>query len=417
LKPDWRKPVDSGLLLMAIVAIAFAARLGVSFYLGETLNFQDSREYHALASHLAESRTYQTEGKPTAYWPPGYPFFLAVVYSLFGPSVTAARIVQSAIGSLSCFLVYLIAVRISGRRPALLAAAVCALYPLLVYSSAALLPSPIKTCLIACVVLFSLGVRQSGSGSRAVLAGVFAAGAVLVAPSILPTVLIIALWIAWHDASRRGLGRLVPMLFILLPIALCVGAWSLRNYRALGKPVAVSTNGGFNFWLGNHPDVTAETGNRMTPRMQRELGTVYARHKNEAERDSVLYEMGRRYISEDPKRFLRLWAAKSVNLWRLSPRPMTEVEPAGGKERLLSLLSYGLLLPFAAAWLIGSVRSKAEARLILLMFIAFTATHAVFITKVRFRIPIDPYVIIYAAGGLIALFDFVRNEAGRRSPH
>lgn len=417
MKPDWRKPVDSGLLLMAILAIAFAARLGVSFYLGETLNFQDSREYHALASQLAESRSYQAEGKPTAYWPPGYPFFLALVYSLFGSSITAARIVQSAIGSLSCFLVYLIGLRILGRRPALLAAAICALYPLLVYSSAALLPSSIKTCLIACVVLFSLRAWKSGSGSRAVLAGVFAAGAVLVAPSILPTVLIIALWVAWHDVSRPGLGKLVPVLLMLLPIVLCVGAWTLRNYNVLGRPVLVSTNGGFNLWLGNHPDVTAETGNRMTPRMQRELGTVYARHKNEAERDSVLYDMGTRYISEDPMRFLKLWAAKAVNLWRLAPRPMTEVELAGGKERLLSLFSYGLLLPFAAFWLIRSIKNRSEARLILLMFIAFTATHAVFITKVRFRIPIDPYVIVCAAGGLVALFDFVRARISRRSPH
>ena len=399
-----------------VAIVAFAARLIMSLHLGETLNFQDSREYHALASHLAESRSYQAEGEPTAYWPPGYPFFLALVYSLFGPSVTAARIAQSGIGSLSCFLVYLIGADILGRRPALLAAGICALYPLLAYSSAALLPSPIKTCLIACVVLFSLRACKSSSGSKAGLAGIFAAGAVLVAPSILPTVLMIALWVAWHDASRRGLGKLVPVLLILLPIALCVGAWSLRNYGALGKPVAVSTNGGFNFWLGNHPDVTAETGNRMTPRMQHELGTIYARHKNEAERDSVLYETGMRYISEDPRRFLKLWAAKSVNLWRLSPRPMTEVQPAGGMERLLSILSYGLLLPFAAVWLIRSIKNRAEARLILLMFIVFTATHALFITKVRFRIPMDPYVIICAAGGLIALFDVVSARISRRNP-
>jgi hypothetical protein len=211
----------------------------------------------------------------------------------------------------------------------------------------------------------------------------------------------------------RGLGgRLALAIIFLAPLAVGVGGWSYRNARDFGRPVAISANGGFNFWLGNHPDVTATTGNRMTPGMRRELGAVYAKYRNPAVRDSVLFQTGLRYASSDPGRFVRLSAAKAANFWRLYPQPMTDVQPAAGNARWLSLLSFGLLLPFGAVWLLRSIRRSDGARLIFLVFISYTLVHAAFISKVRFRLPLDTYVLIYAAGAIVALFDVARRRIG-----
>lgn len=411
-------PIWTILLLIAILGAAFAVRFIYVRSLSPDPYWPDAREYHVIALEMQHSWQYRNAaGQPLVYWPPGYPYFMGATYRALGPAVYSARVAQCVVGALTCLLVYLIALRLLDRRSGLLAAGFTAVYPLAVYTAGTLYPATLQTFLLACVVLLCLMARDRGSVVAAAVAGLAAACSALVTPSALPAYLLAAVWIAWPwGAGKVGgvpqsRGVLLALLFIL-PVVLALGGWSYRNYTAFGRPVAVSANGGFNFWLGNHADVTATTGNRMTDRMKKELGAVYAKHRNAAVRDSVLYAMGREYIKAAPGRFVKLSAAKAVNFWRLYPRPMTDAGPAAQKAKLYSLLSYGLLLPFGVVWLLRSLRRSRGAWLILLVFIAYTGMHALFISKVRFRMPLDPYILIYAAGALFALYDLVRARRG-----
>jgi hypothetical protein len=69
------------------------------------------------------------------FYPPLYPYFIAVVYALFG-SLTAVKFAQAAIGAASVPAVGRIGIRIFGRRTGLVAAAIAAFYPELVWYSA-----------------------------------------------------------------------------------------------------------------------------------------------------------------------------------------------------------------------------------------------------------------------------------------
>jgi len=51
---------------------------------------------------------------------------------------------------------------------------------------------------------------------------------------------------------------------------------------------------------------------------------------------------------------------------------------------------------------------KNETALFLMMFIAFTFLHAVFISKVRLRLPLDHFTVIFAAHALRRAFLFIR---------
>jgi 4-amino-4-deoxy-L-arabinose transferase-like glycosyltransferase len=409
--PRGPRTVWIALLLIVLVSAAFAVRFIYVRSLSQDPYWPDAREYHVIALEMQHGWAYRNAaGQAIVYWPPGYPYFVAATYRALGPIVHSARVCQAALGALTCVLIYLIGARLFDRRCGLLAAAFAAIYPLAVYTAGTLYPATLQTFLLACVVLFCLIARDRGSAWLAVIAGIVAAALSLVTPSALPAFALAALWLAWPIRSRRPI--LMALLF-LLPVLLALAGWSYRNYRSFGRSVAVSANGGFNFWLGNHPDVTATTGNRMTNRMRLELGSVYARHRNVAVRDSVLFSIGVEYIKADPRRFVRLSAAKAANFWRLYPKPMTDAGAAAQKAKLYSLLSYGVLLPFAVIWLLRSLGRSRGAWLILLVFLAYTGVHALFISKVRFRIPLDPYILIFAAGALFALYDFVRARSAR----
>jgi len=52
----------------------------------------DSVWYEQAGYNIAEGEGYTIAGKPTAFWPAGYPIFLGVVYFIFGHSLFVARL-------------------------------------------------------------------------------------------------------------------------------------------------------------------------------------------------------------------------------------------------------------------------------------------------------------------------------------
>ena len=400
-------------VLALICLLAFLIRLAYILTLQPRLFWFDGEHYSRLATGLLEHGTYLNDrGRPSAHWPPGYPLFMAAVYALFGVNIVAVRVVQCLIGAATVAVVHRIARRVLDRSGAWLAALATALYPLFIYSAGADMPVTLQIALIGGGVLLTLVAVERGSARAALGAGLLGAWATLVAGSALPAFLLFALWMAWNrdgTASHSHSRNIRLALVCLLPIVVIVGAWTVRNQRAFGHPVLVSTNGGYNLWLGNHPGVKASTGNRAevpgpdeVPGMEAEAARIWALPGNEATRDSAFTRRALEYITADVPRFLRLSLSKSLELWALYQKPMNEDRPRLGLEKLASLLSYGLLLPFALVWLFVSLPKSRVALLVLLLVLIYSMVHAVILSKMRFRLPLDSFVIIYGSGGIVA---------------
>ncbi|MFQ5601160.1 MAG: glycosyltransferase family 39 protein, partial [Candidatus Krumholzibacteriia bacterium] len=131
--------VLSGLLLVGAVARGL--------YLSEIVDAPDFRQ-PAVDAHTHD---YWARGLATGDWslpadledpripdtpffrPPGYPYFLALVYRLTGGSYLAPRIVQMLLGLLSAALAFLIGQRWFGRAAGLVAGGGMALYWAFIY--------------------------------------------------------------------------------------------------------------------------------------------------------------------------------------------------------------------------------------------------------------------------------------------
>lgn len=402
--------------LVAMFALAFGVRLAWALRLSPAIVWFDGEQYARLALGLLRHGTYlNAVGHPSAFWPPGYPALLAFVYALAGPSVIAVRIAQCALGALTVLFVHGIARRVLDTRAARLATLGSALYPIHVYAAGTLFPATLLVALLAGVLWLLLRAVERRSALASGFAGALGGWATLTAASALPAMLACAAWLAWQarraPASARpssGGGLRLAVAF-LLPLALVVAPWTLRNARIFGTPVLVSTNGGYNFWLGNHPGVDAATGNEfVSGAMGAEADSVWSTPGTEQTRDAEFWRRGEGYVAADPARFLGLSARKALHFWAVTAEPMTAARPRVPLEALVSWLSYGLLLPFAVGWLLRSLRREPFAVLALVLAVVYTAVHAVVLAKVRFRLPLDTLVILYGAGGLVACWDLVR---------
>src|SRR5512139_2655843 len=100
-------------ILVAILVIAVALRVGTALYLGDIVDapplLTDQRSYHALGERLIAGYGFSFDrawypftaaNTPTAHWSFLYSLFVAGVYGVFGPHPLAARLVQAILGGI-----------------------------------------------------------------------------------------------------------------------------------------------------------------------------------------------------------------------------------------------------------------------------------------------------------------------------
>src|SRR6476659_7901661 len=100
-------------VLAILLALAFGFRLFVALRLPNDTP-DDGRVYSQIARNVLEQHVYSHEEQapfsPSLIRLPGYPFFLAAIYSLAGHgNNTAVRVAQAFLDTFTCVLVALVA--------------------------------------------------------------------------------------------------------------------------------------------------------------------------------------------------------------------------------------------------------------------------------------------------------------------
>lgn len=131
----WRVFWIALLLRLAWVVFSYffyKAQTGQPFEFGTA----DAVGYHEDAKWLALCDGWDTAW---SYWSHrggvsdiGYPFWLTLIYKIFGPSIIIARIVKSILNAMTCVLIYKLASRNIGEFPGRMAAIFCTFMPNLI---------------------------------------------------------------------------------------------------------------------------------------------------------------------------------------------------------------------------------------------------------------------------------------------
>lgn len=325
-------------------------------------------------------------GEPTAAVEPGYPLVLAGSMSILG-AVTSAVILPNlaaqVAGALACAL---LAARLGGRRSGLAAGLGFALYPYLVYFTSTAMTEAIHSAAIPCILLAT--VNSAGSRRSAFAAGALTGLAFLVRSTVL-FLLPLELWYAWR---RAGPGRMLP---ILAGAALCIAPWVVRNAAVMGAPVLLPTKGSLNLWMRSNPEVLAEEGIFIPADMPvREAHLLeYPSPDSFPDEVSRSAELGRRalgFIAANPR--LTAWLAWQRLLSLLSPVPASGATPA----TIPGIVAYTAIL-LLGGFALARGMGRPETALLAAVFILYLALHTMGHGGVRYRVPVDPVLIVAAA--------------------
>jgi 4-amino-4-deoxy-L-arabinose transferase-like glycosyltransferase len=382
----------------------------------------DARAYGILAAGIGRTGDYPrqpgaaggTRG-PTAYFPPGYPYFLAAVNLLDGhggggpASVHPARLVQAVLGTATVALAGLVGLELFGPLVGFLAAVLAALYLPWIVLNGTLMSENLLVALELGALWSALRARRAGSRRRPgwiVLTGVLAGLATLTHENaaVLIVPLALALWTGRPRSSRAGL--LGPLGFLVV-VVLTVAPWTIRNAVVMRHFIPVSDETGFTL---------AGTYNRVAAADQRipyhwhfytTVTRAQARRLTEPELGSRLQSAALDYIGHHSAapvavayhNTLRLLELEGTYPWRAS---YSNIGVSRGLARA-GVLWFWLMAVLALVGAVGARARAAPRWLWLTPVLLYLSVVFVNAETPRFRAPLDPFVLLLAALALAGL--------------
>jgi tetratricopeptide (TPR) repeat protein/4-amino-4-deoxy-L-arabinose transferase-like glycosyltransferase len=406
----------AGAALAALgVRLAYLAELQGCLLLSGLMG--DSRQYDAWARQIAGGDWLGTQ---VFYQAPLYPYFLAVVFTAFGHDLGVVRLVQAVLGAASCALLGVAGRRFFSSRVGVMAALLLAVYPAAFFFDGLIQKSSLDILLVTLMLtlLAEFGARRDWKWLAAL--GVATAAFVLNRENarVLFPVIGAWLWIGFPDvARRRRAGGIAVFAAASLAVLLPVG---FRNYRVGGEFLLSTSQSGPNFYIGNNPHASGtyeplvpERGDPLFERddANRLASAAAGRALSPGEVSDYWLGLSFAYMRSQPIHWLGLMGKKALLTINAAELPDTEsIEAYAGYSRILRgllWLNFGVILPLAVfgSWLVRA----GWRRLLILhgMFAGMALAVAIFYVVARYRHPLVPIVLLFAAAGLNGSLDLL----------
>jgi hypothetical protein len=378
-------------LLLRLWLVAHATWLPVS----------DTRDYHDLARSLASGQGYVQvyEGGRAeyrglvfhAFRMPGYPAFLAALYSLLGWNPMVGYVANVGCELLTQLLLLALGRQLLGPAGTLAAQALFATH---VVWTASLMTESLFTLLFTALVLSLVRGRATATPGGAAGFGLLLTAALFVRP-IAAAVLPVSLARTLRVRPARRAALLAAL--ILAPGVLGLGAWAARNHQHLGSVVILTTN------LGTHNAPFFGIDRARIVENGRRQGL------NEAEINDALVAEISRAVAAAPARAAWFYAQRALDLfslgrpWEISAlletRTFAAPDRTPGAHRAYGVLlfQYYVTYPLTIIGALLLARERRPLRGVWTILSSYVLAHAV-VSDGNFRLaaPLYPLFCLFA---------------------
>lgn len=390
----------------------------------------DPDAYRQVARHVVQNGQFARTGSKgeaisTAWRPPLYPLLLAAV----GPdNLRGVAGLHALVGVATICLTYYWAKRLGLRWPSV--PAICVgVDPILLNQSTLAMTETLATLNAVLALVATTSAIRQPSVRQASLAGAAWGLATLCRPTFFAAFLLVLLLAGITRRARRS----IPVW--LVAFSLVMTPWVLRNQFLFGRPVLLTTHGGYTVLLGNNP-IYYQRLREKTLRQYSSLelqkwlesqgqSMAIASPRDELQVDRDYQAIARESMAAEPAWFARACWAKVVTLWRWMPRQ------GSSTARALVGVFYALesVLMIAGLWAAGSIclRRKGVRSVDLgatstqlisagllpggCLMLAFTGVHSVYWSDMRMRAPLVPVIAIWACVGIEFVYRGLRTRA------
>lgn len=396
-------------ILTVIIIASFIFSLAYSFYFQINPSV-DAAAYDKIAWNLVQGNGYK-ENFRLSYEKdiaimrvgPGYEFFLAAIYYIFGHYIWVVWIIHALLSAASAYLAFLLSKEIFKENQSFFIGAAVASFlafsPDLITINGMLMTETLGVFLI--ILSAYLFFKYINSGNEPIYLVILTAlafgAAVLVRTPVALLFLPFAGYFVFHKNWRHFLFFSFVLFLIFLP-------WTLRNYQVYRSFIPTNLAFGYDLMAGNHSAATGELEPYYLNERFMEQGRIEG---NKLALKEALF-----FIFTNPLEFLK------ITFYRISIY-FSFVRPTGfwfhleGISRALTLAFSALysvllfVLGFLGIYRIKELplEDKKRAKFLLWMLLMMPLAVVWIIVETRYRFLVYPFFAIFAGYGLADLFN------------
>ncbi len=370
--------VAHAIVLAAIVRIAAMIALP-----DQSANLPDAEAYRAAGSSL-----FATGLIELPHVMPLYP-----IWTYLTGGAPTQILADIALSCVTVYVIYLLAKEIFAHEStAILAALGAAIYPHFVFYAVTGLAETTFVLLVSLAFLL-LYKKLYFWGSVALVATILVRGSL----DLLAPILIAAFVVIVHRSGWRVM--VVKLAQYAAVYVVMMAPWWAHNYTKYDTFVRLTPTTGFLLYSGNNPANKTGGGVATDKRDDVDRSQPAFKIKDPIRRDQAFMAAGLTYIQDNPGRFIELAGIKFLRFWRPWPFAPQYQRPI---VIAASLLSFGVILVLTLIYLFRFGRRDAQRIApVLLLAVYLTAIHMVLIASIRYRLPIEPFMLVLA-GGMLA---------------
>lgn len=368
--------------LAFILAAALLARLVYIYNTGPLKLSHDEIGYHQMTVQFLEKGFlgYYAD-KPTAFVTPGYPLFLAVIYSVVKAAagaeadpLPAVRLVQVLLSVGTVYLAFAIG-RSTGRlSTGFVAAVLVALYPPMFMANKRVLTEVLYTFLLLWYVYSAQLMLQRRILRCHLASGALLALTVLVRPAAAPLLTVPYIIDFWQ---RRDPEVVKGLLVAGLAFSLVMLPWWVRNYVVLDKVVIFATQSGNPLLRGTDPYDPYD-----------KIGPSVIEGVPEDKMSEVAMERIKTGFKTEPWLWLKWFTVGKLEfLWS---KPWGMYSWGAKTIHLVAFVIFGWLGVFYAL-------ARQEVRWVAAVPVFFTLLQLLFIPISRYMFPLTPLMAVLAS--------------------
>jgi Tfp pilus assembly protein PilF len=409
--------VFAGVLL---IRVAVLARLTISPYLlparGD-MHFYDDWAQRILSGQLTDHLAF--------YGLPGYAYLLAALYKLAGYGPFVPALLQALLDAGTAMLIYKVSVGIfpgTTKRQAQIAGLVAAagwafFVPAQTYA-AILMPTAWVVFIFWLIVWRIISRKNAPTGWEALILGLLVG---LTATAIATILFLIPLLIgaivlkrAISTHSQFGT-RISALVLLFLGAAAGTSPCWVHNCLTAHDRVFLSAHSGINFWIGNNPSANGYP--RFPPglragqaaMLQDSIDVAESAAGHSLKRGEVSHywsAKARDYIERYPAAWLRLLGLKLRTFWSAFQYDDLSIITILREQGVtFPGIYFGLVAAFALpAMVLGWKTARAGRWVTSAIALQMLALLPVFTTE-RYRLPVVPGLLVFAAFGLVMFFN------------
>jgi tetratricopeptide (TPR) repeat protein len=316
-------------------------------------------------------------------------------------------------GALSCGLLFLAGDLAFSRRVGWIAGVVLALYPPAIFFDGIVQKASLGGVLVTLLLYLAVRADRRPRRTSWFAVGIALGLLMLTREETLLLAPVLLGWIVWSFRDRPLRERagfvgawLGGAALVLIPVA-------ARNAHVGGEFVLTTSQAGSNFYIGNHAGANGSytplrPGRSNTPLERidaRELAELGAGRKlSAAEVSAYWFDQSFTWIRANPLAWGRLLLRKARLLFNADEIADSEDQAYYAQYSWwlrwsTYVLHFGIVLPFAAVGLWISRARPGPTRLLLLLLATLCVGVVAFYVFARYRYPVVPFAILFAAAG------------------